>query len=93
MPAGGSDLDLPTSEPGTFAAVIVGEDGLTYGRIEFTVAGARNLAGNLERDAELELNLNGTNFEPGGTIEMEITAPYTGTGLITIERDRVYGWQ
>ena len=93
VPASGADLDLPTDEPGTFAAVVVGDDGLTYGRIEFTVAGARNLAGNLERDAELELNLNGTSFEPGGTIEMEITAPYTGTGLITIERDRVYAWQ
>ncbi len=93
VPAAGADLDLPTEEPGTFAAVVVGEDGLTYGRIEYTIAGARNLAGNLERDAELELNLNGGSFEPGETIEMEITAPYTGTGLITIERDRVYAWQ
>ena len=48
------------------------------------------VAGNLERDAELQLIINGDSFSPGESIEMEITAPYTGVGLITIERDRVY---
>ena len=30
------------------------------------------------------------NLEPGSEIEIGIRAPYTGSGLITIERDRVY---
>ena len=84
---------LPTDQPGQFAVKISDSDGLVFSKVRFTVAGARNLAGNLERNAELALVLNGTSFEPGEEIEMEITAPYAGTGLITIERDRVYAYK
>jgi len=86
----GAQYSLPTTEPGSFAVTIADADGLVFSKVDFTVAGARNLAGNLERDAELQLNINGEHFKPGDEIELEITAPYTGTGLITIERDRVY---
>jgi uncharacterized protein YfaS (alpha-2-macroglobulin family) len=91
--AGGSEFTLPTDRPGRFVVRITGKDGQVYSSVRFTVAGARNLAGNLERDAELDLIVDGTSFAPGDTIEMEITAPYTGTGLITIERDRVYAYK
>ena len=47
----------------------------------------------LPKNAELTVKLNKTEFNPGEDIEMQITAPYTGTGLITIERDRVYTYQ
>ncbi len=86
----GSSFTLPTGEPGSFAVKVVDAAGLVVSKVRYTVAGARNLAGNLERDAELELKLDGDSFEAGDEIRMEITAPYTGAGLITIERDRVY---
>ena len=86
----GSRVTLPTSEAGSFAVKITDSDNLLFSKVDYTVAGARNLAGNLERDAELQLTINGDSFSAGENIEMEITAPYTGTGLITIERDRVY---
>ncbi len=88
--SGGSTFDLPTDTPGTYAIVVADDSGLVFSKVDFTVAGARNLAGNLERDAELELNIDGSSFSAGDEIQVEITAPYTGTGLITIERDRVY---
>lgn len=81
---------LPTDRPGTFAVVLADAGGRVFSKVDFTVAGARNLAGNLERDAELELELEGDSFAAGDEIRLQITAPYTGTGLITIERDRVY---
>jgi len=87
---GGSTFELPTGTPGAFAAVVADDAGLVYSKVDFTVAGARNLAGNLERDAELALNIDGSRFSPGDDIRIEITAPYAGTGLITIERDRVF---
>ena len=93
IPVNGADYRLPTDRSGSFVLQISDSDGLTYSKLSFTVAGARNLANNLERSAELKLTLNGKSFEPGETIEMEITAPYTGTGLITIERDNVYSYQ
>ena len=91
--ADGTRYVLPTGEPGRYAVVLTGADGLVYSRVRFTVAGARNLAGELEREAELDLVLDGTSFAPGEEIEFEVTAPYTGTGLVTIERDRVYAHQ
>ncbi|MFQ5983321.1 MAG: MG2 domain-containing protein, partial [Woeseiaceae bacterium] len=89
----GSDFALPTDQPGRFVVEISDKDGLVFSKVRYTVAGARNLAGNLERDAELDLVVDGTSFAPGEAIEMQITAPYTGTGLITIERDRVYAYK
>jgi uncharacterized protein YfaS (alpha-2-macroglobulin family) len=91
--ADGSEFALPTDQPGRFVVEISDKDGLVFSKVRFTVAGARNLAGNLERDAELDLVVDGTSFTPGEEIEMQITAPYTGTGLITIERDRVYAYK
>ncbi len=90
---GGVDFELPTDTPGDFAIALRDDDGRVFSQVDYTVAGARNLAGNLERDAELSLNVNGDRFSPGDEIQIEITAPYTGTGLITIERDRVYAYQ
>ena len=89
----GSQFTLPTNQSGSFAVKISDSGGMIFSKVRYTVAGARNLAGNLERNAELVLVLNDTSFEPGEEIVMEITAPYTGTGLITIERDQVYAYK
>ncbi|MEM6639451.1 MAG: alpha-2-macroglobulin [Pseudomonadota bacterium] len=89
IPEAGVDLALPTDQPGRFALQLVDGDAVVAS-VDFMVAGARNTAGNLERDAQLDVVLSGERFEAGQEIELEITAPYTGTGLITIERDRVY---
>jgi uncharacterized protein YfaS (alpha-2-macroglobulin family) len=93
IPADGSELVLPTDRPGRFAVKIAAADGLVYAKVRYTVAGAANFEGNLERNAELTLTLNAPSFAPGAEIEMEITAPYTGTGLITIERERVHSYK
>ena len=93
LPAQGADYALPTANPGGFALTLVDASGRTFSRVEFDVAGERNLAGNLERDAELELRLEREEYAPGEEIVMEITAPYAGTGLVTIERDRVHAFK
>ena len=61
--------------------------------IGFVVAGFGNLARSLEKNAELQLALKAGDVAAGGEIEMQIKAPYTGHGLITIERDKVYAWK
>ncbi|MEE8574993.1 MAG: alpha-2-macroglobulin family protein, partial [Thermodesulfobacteriota bacterium] len=42
------------------------------------------------KNAELKIRLNKSDFSAGEEIEVSIIAPYTGAGLITIERDKVY---
>jgi uncharacterized protein YfaS (alpha-2-macroglobulin family) len=91
--ADGSELVLPTDRPGRFAVKIAAADGLVYSKVRYTVAGAGNIEGNLERNAELTLTLNSQSYDAGAEIALEITAPYTGTGLITIERERVHAYK
>jgi len=90
LPAGGAELTLNTAEPGDFALVLKDADGNELNRIEYSVAGVANISRSLERNAELQLTLNKSDYTPGETMEISIRAPYTGAGLITVERDKVY---
>ncbi len=91
--AAGSRYQLPTTEPGTYLWELIDAEGLKLARVRFTVVGHGNLLGQLEKNAELDLKLNRKDYKAGDTIEMNITAPYTGNGLITIESDRVHTWK
>ncbi len=90
LPAAASNLSLPTAEPGDFALIVKDAEGNELNRLEYSVAGDANLSRSLERNAELQLKLNKRDYAPGETVELNIRAPYTGAGLITIERDKVY---
>lgn len=90
--AEGTKLDLPTDEPGDFVMVVRDAQGLELNRVDYSVAGHANLTRSLEKNAELQIKLAKTDVVPGQDIELEIRAPYTGNGLITIERDKVYAW-
>jgi uncharacterized repeat protein (TIGR01451 family) len=91
--AGGSDWPLDTRSPGDFAARFYNEQGDLMADVRYSVAGAGNLARALEKNAELTAKLSKPEYRAGEEIEVQITAPYTGAGLITIERDKVYATQ
>jgi uncharacterized protein YfaS (alpha-2-macroglobulin family) len=93
IPQDGARYPLPTDQPGDFQLELTEASGRLVSRVAFTVVGARNLAADLEKNAELRLTLNKADYQPGEEIELAITAPYAGSGLITIERDRVYAFQ
>ena len=93
IPAAGHRYSLPTDKPGDYALVVRGAEDLELNRVVFSVAGAANLTRSLEKNAELQVKLNKNDFAAGEEIELSITAPYTGAGLITIERDHVYAQQ
>ena len=82
-------LSLPTDKPGDFALLIRSGEA-TVNRIEYSVTGAANLSRSLDRNAELQVKLNKSDYAPGEPIEISLRAPYAGSGLITIERDKVY---
>ena len=93
LKAGANTVALNTEEPGDYAIALRDAEGNELNRIEYSVAGEANLSRSLERNAELQLTLNKTDYQAGDTIEVSIRAPYTGAGLITIERDKVYTHQ
>ncbi|WP_047607978.1 MG2 domain-containing protein [Rahnella aquatilis] len=93
LTAQGNDLTLATDKPGDFVLVVEDAKGNVLNRIGYTVAGNANLSRSLDRNAELKLKLNQAEYLPGEEIEVSVNAPYTGSGLITIEKDKVYSWQ
>ena len=93
LPAKGAKYRLPTDKAGDYILDLFDKDGNKLADIRFTVAGERNETAALEKNAELRVDMKGHDYKPGDDIEMQITAPYTGAGLITIERDKVYGYK
>ncbi|WP_158884693.1 MG2 domain-containing protein [Rhodanobacter sp. L36] len=91
IPAAGMDYPLPTDKPGNYALVIRrATDHIEVNRVEYAVAGDANVSRSLDRNAELQLNLSKQDYAQGEPVEIAIRAPYAGSGLITIERDKVY---
>jgi len=86
----GYSAPLRTQEPGTYLLRVVDAGGARLSTVRYTVVGDANLSRSLEKNAELKLQLSKGEYKPGEEISMAITAPYTGAGLITIERDHVY---
>ncbi|MEJ2610211.1 MAG: MG2 domain-containing protein [Candidatus Thiodiazotropha sp.] len=84
---------LPSDRPGDFVFELINAQGQRLARVPFHVVGAGNLAGTLEKNAELQVKLDKKDYRPGELIEMNITAPYTGSGLITIETDQVHTYK
>ncbi|MEQ4925083.1 alpha-2-macroglobulin family protein [Proteus hauseri] len=89
----GSHFTLDTENPGNFVLVVKNNEGSVLNRINYAVAGNANVTRSLDRNAELQLTLNKESYKAGEEIEISINAPYTGSGIITIERDKVYHWQ
>jgi uncharacterized protein YfaS (alpha-2-macroglobulin family) len=86
----GAELNLDTSQGGNFILNIKDEKGLYFAKIKYSVMGASGLARGLERNAELQVALDKTDYQPGDEIELQIKAPYQGAGLLTIEREKVF---
>ncbi len=91
--AKGLDYTLKTDTPGDYRLEIRDSADLVVNSVDYSVAGEANLTRSLDRNAELQLSLDKGDFKPGEEIELSVRAPYTGAGLITIERERVFAHQ
>ncbi len=91
--AGGSNFAIPTQEPGDFILVLRNSAGAELNRLSYTVAGEANISRSLDRNAELQIQLDKPAYSGGDTISVSIRAPYAGAGLITVERERIFHHQ
>lgn len=89
--AAGTPYQLPTDNAGDFELQL-SQDGQLLGKVAFCVIGAGNISAMLEKNAALSVRLDKSDYKAGDWIELNITAPYTGAGLISIESDRVHGF-
>ena len=90
IPQSGAEIDLNTTNGGTYYIQITDSDDNILTNIEYFVASDENAELGRGANAELQIKLDKPEYKPGETINIGIIAPYTGTGLITIERDKVY---
>src|SRR5205809_488284 len=90
--ASGYHYAVPTDEPGNYVLELRDDQNRTLSKLRFSVVGHAAAAGALEKNAELEIKLNAKEYRAGDEIAVSVTAPYSGYGLITIEREKVYGY-
>jgi uncharacterized repeat protein (TIGR01451 family) len=88
--ANGLRYQLPTEEPGDYVVELRDADNRKVSRIRFSVVGRGIVKRALDKNSELQVKLSRPQYNTGEEIEISITAPYAGSGLITIERDKVY---
>src|SRR5437667_2580239 len=89
--ASGYHYALPTQEPGNYVLELRDDQNRTLSKLRFSVVG-QGAVGALEKNAELEIKLDAKEYRAGDEIAVSVTAPYSGYGLITIEREKVYGY-
>jgi len=89
LPAGETDYQVPTAKAGDFRMELVDADGEVRCAVPFTVLGKGDANATVERNAELRLRLSADEIVPGGEVNVHLSAPYAGAGLVTLERDRV----
>lgn len=90
--ARGRRYPLPTDRPGDFILVLRNDKGKKVLRVGFSVAGSADLTRSLERNTELKLKLQNKQVGPGDELVVQVKAPYTGAGLITVERGGVHAF-
>ena len=90
LPVAGLPFALDVTNPGDFVLEVLDAQGARLNTVSYSVVGKGAGARSLDRDAELQIKLPKHDFAAGENLEVAITAPYTGSGLITIERDKVY---
>src|SRR6185369_5700124 len=91
--AAGSDLLLNTDEPGDYRLHIADASGAELAVVRYLVHGDGNTTFLADRSAEVGIRLSKTSLEPDEELEVSIDTPYVGSGLLTIERDKVYAAQ
>ncbi|PCI51798.1 MAG: alpha-2-macroglobulin [Moraxellaceae bacterium] len=89
----GHEFVINTAQPGDFAVEIYDAEQRRLSRVEYSVVGVGNLAGKIDKNAELQVKLNKKDYLPGELIEMSIRAPYSGAGLISIETNKVHSFK
>jgi len=91
--ANGLHYAIPTDEPGNYVFELRDDQDRRLIKLQFCVIGRGAVSPSLEKNAELQVKLDRAQYNSGDEIAISITAPYAGSGLITIERDRVYAHQ
>jgi len=93
LAASGYEHRIETSTPGQYELLIKSGNGETRQKITYQVVGAANLNADLEQDAQLDIVLDKKQYAAGEWIELQLKAPYKGSGLISIETTNTHHFE
>ncbi len=82
-------VTLTPSEYGEYRVRLEDIESTATAEISFYVSGWRNTPVSMEHPTRLDLTLDKLAYRPGETAKLNIKAPFPGTLLLTVERDRV----
>ena len=89
----GYELSLDTKNAGNYVMRITDAADKVLANAEYYVIDDKNQSMTVDTPAELKIKLNKQEYKSGEDIAINITAPYAGAGLITIERDKIYAYK
>ncbi|WP_316353183.1 alpha-2-macroglobulin family protein [Candidatus Trichorickettsia mobilis] len=92
VPVAGYSYNLPTSNVGDYVIYIIDQDQNKLAQANFTIVGEGNVAAKLTKSNILKVKTNKTDYKAGDELEVNIIAPYTGYGLLTIETNKVHSF-
>ena len=81
---------LPTQIPGERQLDVFNTKGELLASIPFTVAGQALAQGDDLPSGIIRARLDKTDYDPGETMNIALTAPFDGLGLLTLEREKVF---
>lgn len=84
-----AEVSLDTSKVGRFQWQVINENDEVICQFFYRVVGKGDEDRSLERESELGLTVAKAAVQAGDEVEVSIVAPYSGAGLITLERDKV----
>jgi len=93
IPAEGYALKVPRHEVGEFVYRITDKTGTVVNKISFNVVGEGQHPKRHNYETILEVKTDKKQYQPGSDIALQISAPYQGAGLITLESDQVLAHQ
>ncbi|MCG9131231.1 alpha-2-macroglobulin family protein [Candidatus Poribacteria bacterium] len=82
-------VTLTPSDYGEYSVRLEDVESTATAEISFYVSGWRNTPVSMEHPTRLDLTLDKPVYRPGETAKLNIKAPFSGTLLLTVERDRV----
>lgn len=93
IPTNGLSYVLDSTTPGSYVLTVSNADGLLLNRVPYSIIGEGNMLGHTRKDAVIGVKLDKPEYAAGDKITMNITAPYVGAGLITLETDKVLAFK
>lgn len=90
---GRADVRVDTSEAGTFRMLVTDAQGRLRGMRSYTVVGNGGSPDAADRSGNIAVRVENKIYAPGETVEIAIDAPFAGSGLATLEREKVWASQ